>query len=1129
MKVPYKFITCFFISWLVAFNSQAQFPADRNIPTAYRAIRWDTDDGLGKIRWHTAIIKDVNGFIWFGSNHGELSRFDGNTFKQYYPDKSKPGSIAHTNCLSIVEDSLHNLWIGTGEGLSRYNIRTDTFTNFTSLKVLNTERTSVIPFWSTQQEVYCVESRTTITSYNINTLERKKLFDILEEDNVGNNFVGMTHAVYDATSNSVYMLLSKAEGLAQFFLSTGKRVFYLRPTSGKRDSYGHLDAEAMRYDKKRKCIWINSHDGLFQFTLSDRHFHRIEAMEQMLTKKNYYRLVGIDIDRYDRIWFATMPGGMLIYDPELKTITSPLKDTALLQAVSDENLKIYCARDGMVWLSYYTLKGIYQVIPYFPSVTQYAENPGNPDSLCSSDIRTLVNAGNRSMWIGTGNGLNILSINTNKFKKLGEKDLPGIKGAGIVPMVIDTITKKAWLNAFPPDKVYVMDMVKKICREVVFKDSSGQAVRPVNIINSISAPYKDGCIFFDDGYGLFEIAAIDSIARLVIPYSHRQIFGLIIVGDSLIFLKTIPLNQTFRKANGQWIKTPFFLDSLGWNSLQFEAVDQTYWVSSTNLITHYDKNFRVIRQYKDESGVISSPLSLVPDGRGNIWFNNDRKGIGVLKIRSGIITMLAEPDGYSKQWFDSFSAHGKAVNDDIFFAASPLSANPMLTQITSEQFTSYPPSIVYLADLNVKENKNPDSAAINNIDQMNLKYFQNTINIKVGVIDFYSKGRNHIRYRIENLEDNWQYIPVNSIIHYEGLPPARYTLIMQASNSSNEFNGPEKKLIINISPPFWQTWWFRMFLAFAVIGIIYGFIQYRSRNLKKSNILLEKKVNERTNELNNSLSKLKNTQEQLVHSEKMASLGELTSGIAHEIKNPLNFINNFSEINMDLISELEEERLPRLSEASKEEVAPIIKTLKKNSEKINHHGQRVDDIVKSMLQHSRIGNLTKEPVNVNLLCEESLKLAYHGFKAKEKTFQASFETHFDPGLPQIMAVPQDLSRVLLNLFNNAFYAVYEKKKKMQTALTTGAESERSYKPIVTVGTKRYDGKIAITVSDNGTGITQKIINKIFQPFFTTKPAGEGTGLGLSMSYDIITKSHGGELLAKSKEGLGTDFEILIPV
>ena len=335
--------------------------------------------------------------------------------------------------------------------------------------------------------------------------------------------------------------------------------------------------------------------------------------------------------------------------------------------------------------------------------------------------------------------------------------------------------------------------------------------------------------------------------------------------------------------------------------------------------------------------------------------------------------------------------------------------------------------------------------------------------------------------------------------------------------------------MININAPFWNTWWFRAITIFFVLLAFYGVIRYRSGYLRKQNLVLEEKVNQRTNELNHSLAELKTTQEQLIHSEKMASLGELTSGIAHEIKNPLNFINNFSEINMDLISELEEERLPKLSEASKDEVAPIIKTLKKNSEKINHHGQRVDDIVKSMLQHSRIGNLTKEPVNVNLLCEESLKLAYHGFKAKEKTFQASLETHFDPGLPQIMAVPQDLSRVLLNLFNNAFYAVYEKKRKMQPALTTGAESDRSYKPMVTVATKKYDSKIAITVSDNGTGITQKIINKIFQPFFTTKPAGEGTGLGLSMSYDIITKSHGGELLAKSKEGLGTDFEILIPV
>src|SRR6185436_10896141 len=216
----------------------------------------------------------------------------------------------------------------------------------------------------------------------------------------------------------------------------------------------------------------------------------------------------------------------------------------------------------------------------------------------------------------------------------------------------------------------------------------------------------------------------------------------------------------------------------------------------------------------------------------------------------------------------------------------------------------------------------------------------------------------------------------------------------------------------NISPPFWQTWWFRSLVLVALLALIYGFIQYRSHNLKQRNILLEKKVSERTNELvertselHKSLSDLKTTQDQLIHSEKMASLGELTSGIAHEIKNPLNFINNFSEINLDLITEIDNQP------GKEDENDQIIKTLKKNLEKINHHGKRVDDIVKSMLQHSRVGNLTKEPVNVNVLCEESLKLAYHGFKAKEKTFQASFETKFEPELPMVMAIPQELNRV----------------------------------------------------------------------------------------------------------------------
>jgi signal transduction histidine kinase len=260
----------------------------------------------------------------------------------------------------------------------------------------------------------------------------------------------------------------------------------------------------------------------------------------------------------------------------------------------------------------------------------------------------------------------------------------------------------------------------------------------------------------------------------------------------------------------------------------------------------------------------------------------------------------------------------------------------------------------------------------------------------------------------------------------------------------------------------------------------------------------------------------------------MASLGELTSGIAHEIKNPLNFVNNFSELNMELITEIEEEQIRNLDENDQAQLAPFIKTLKKNLEKINHHGKRIDGIVKGMLQHSRLGNVTKELVDINALCDESLKLAWHGFRAKEKTFNASFETRFDPDLPNVMVFPQDFGRVMINLFNNAFYAVHEKKKHNQSESPDALQTESLYKPSVIVSTRKNGNKIFITVSDNGMGIPSAIMNKIFQPFFTTKPSGEGTGLGLSMFYDIITKSHGGEIKVETKEGEGSEFIIQLP-
>ena len=303
-----------------------------------------------------------------------------------------------------------------------------------------------------------------------------------------------------------------------------------------------------------------------------------------------------------------------------------------------------------------------------------------------------------------------------------------------------------------------------------------------------------------------------------------------------------------------------------------------------------------------------------------------------------------------------------------------------------------------------------------------------------------------------------------------------------------------------------------LLLAGFGITVIIGFILYRNnRQKQKANTVLE-----------STLANLKSTQSQLIQSEKMASLGELTAGIAHEIQNPLNFVNNFSEVSNELMVEMTEE----LDKGDIEEAKSISADIKQNLEKINHHGKRASDIVKGMLEHSRTSTGQKEPTDINALCDDYLRLANQGMRAKNKDFNATMETHFDPNLPKIDIIPQDIGRVLLNLINNAFYAVNERSKKGETR----------YEPKVSITTQltansptsQHANMLILAIKDNGSGIPDAIKDKIFQPFFTTKPTGQGTGLGLSLSYDIV-KAHGGELRVESKVNEGSEFVIVLPL
>jgi signal transduction histidine kinase len=326
----------------------------------------------------------------------------------------------------------------------------------------------------------------------------------------------------------------------------------------------------------------------------------------------------------------------------------------------------------------------------------------------------------------------------------------------------------------------------------------------------------------------------------------------------------------------------------------------------------------------------------------------------------------------------------------------------------------------------------------------------------------------------------------------------------------------------------------RIYLLSAGLGVILlvAFLLYRNNRQKNTaNLVLQ----EQKDKVESTLTELKSTQSQLIQSEKMASLGELTAGIAHEIQNPLNFVNNFSEVNLELAEELDE-AIGRRQEAegnslnqvvgNRQEagvksplIAELLADIKHNLEKINHHGKRADAIVKGMLQHSRTSGLTKEPTDINKLADEYLRLAYHGMRAKDNSFNATLHTDFDETIGNVSIIPQDIGRVILNIINNAFHAVDEKKK-------SGIEN---YEPIVSISTKKDGYNVLICIKDNGNGIPQRILDKIFQPFFTTKPTGQGTGLGLSLAFDIVTKGHGGTLDVESTEGEGSAFTVTLPV
>jgi signal transduction histidine kinase/ligand-binding sensor domain-containing protein len=1113
-----KFFVLFLLFTILHFASPAQvldnLKVSTNASEKFRAVHWGIQDGLSQACVYQ-MLKDKNGFVWMGTQGG-LSRFDGSEFKNYYYDPQKSGTInAENTSFGLVEDSLHNLWIGTNRGLYRYDMKADTFTRF--LKVF--------PFWATKNEVLCIDESGPVISINTNSFEKKTVAAITPADSAGAGLQSLS-TFFDEKTNSLWILRSRRDntgwhgnGLLEINITTGERRYFDWKCYKNIPGHDH-SAESMRYDAKRNSLWINSGEGLMQFTLADKKFHFIGTVNDFFNAKDYYRWMGITLDKEGRVWLATIPKGVVIYNPDDNSVTFPFPEgSALQKEIAGNNAVLYCDRDGIVWSGFWLGKGVYQILPFSPAFKHYKTNPSTAHGYGIGTIYNFKNAGQGKIWIGSVDKVHrIFDTRADTFTVIPENDLPAaLRQSQIIPLLIDTIKRKSFLYGISRG-IWALDMNTNMYQPVGLKGIDNREIKPAGWGLSGASEFKDGLIFYineKDRQRLFFVHRDSVVAREMYSFQTdggAKRFVLKLTNDGFMFLKGLGDNGnlTYSFRNQSWVQSANPLDSIPWQEIIFSPKDQTYWVVALKQLIHYSRDFNVMEKFTTEDGLPAQDIfSLIADSKGSIWFNTDRS-IHQLNTETKVFSTLSEKDGFQSQNFSPAAYMSLGADGKIYLGGGVDQEGFM--QINPGRYSNTPSS-VYLKSINVNQKLFPLSTDVDYLKEISLRYFQKNITIETGTIDYYSKGKSGIRYKVEEINDSWQYAPANYTIRYDGLSPGQYTLQIQSSNAAKEFIGPVKTLIFQISPPWWNTWWAYVIYLLIFLAALRSFSHWREKRLRRDKEILEDKVDERTKALNQSLDNLKATQSKLIHAEKMASLGELTAGIAHEIQNPLNFVNNFSEVNKELTIELEEE----LEKGNIDDVRNIAKDIRDNEEKINHHGKRADAIVKNMLQHSRAAGGIKEPTNINALADEYLRLAYHGLRAKDKLFNAALITNYDGNIGNINIIAQDIGRVLLNLYNNAFYAVREKNK-------TNAD----FLPEVSVSTRKMNDTIEIIIRDNGNGIPAAIVNKIFQPFFTTKPTGEGTGLGLSLAYDIV-KAHGGELKVVTKEGEGSTFIItLIP-
>jgi len=1082
-----------------------------------------------------AIFEDSYGFIWFGTHHG-LQRYDGKTFTNFVSKENDSTGLSHNYINDFCEDSLGNIWIATSIGLNRY-----------------------------------IRKKDEIQRYKWKGQFAGKFDDL-----------SMSKVLMDETDKSILWISSLPGGLIKVNLLTDSVTVYPIPDQNNGWVQGLI-----HHPSQKGKILVGATNA-YVFDVASGQFDELFALQQKNDLWNH-RINDFVLDPSDNnvLWCATgdiwgrgSNGGLLRYN--LKTGESKLfsqknrpgevPDVHILQVCFHESNKLWVGTRNYGVLLYDLDQDRFFNYQY----NEYDEGSFTTENA----IRSMLLDRSGTMWFGTwGDGISVLSPALQKFAHY--KHLPGIKD-GLPDNWITGITEDSQGNIWIGTKAG--GLAKFDPDEKTFEHHLQEFTEPEDHPTEITYVYYDSRDKLWIGTYADALYRYDPVTRIKTHYpkgpgsvSQKRISAIteLVPGEILISTYGGGLNiyrynsKTFKQFmndpedptsipdNQIWL--PFLGDDgnyyFGGNSsdgiIRFNPKTEKF---SQPLIRQELNNFlvslrnsqgrvfvsalsrglseiiigdtiSVVTMTDDSGNPITGTEGAVIDKRDRLWLGSSN-GLQKYDLETRRLVKYDPDDGLQGYDFYRFAAYRSSSGTMYFGGLNGLNTfNPEEIQLSN-----YKPPVVFTGFKVFGEELEigPDSPLEKNIlltEKIELAHAQNDFSISFSGLDYSNPHKIQYKYQLVNHDDDWKIAGNFGVAGYTNMDPGKYTFQVVSTNADGVWNDEVKSLEIIINPPWWQTTTAYVIygLLFIMVVIVLDRVQ-RKRLKEKERAQTRERELEQAKEIEKAYNDLKLTQQQLIHAEKMASLGELTAGIAHEIQNPLNFVNNFSDVSVDLIEEMKEE----LVEGNTVELNSIATDLQQNLGKIHHHGERASSIVRGMLEHSRAGDGKKEPTDLNAMADEYIRLAYHGIRAKDTSFNADFKTDLDENLPKVNAIGQDIARVVLNLINNAFFACAERSRSAASA-EASAKADSDYKALVTISTKKLDEMVEIKVTDNGGGIPADIIDKIFQPFFTTKASGEGTGLGLSLSYDIITKGHNGELKVETKENEGTTFIISLPI